>query len=279
MRKRRSNTRLHLLVLLIIVLGGLSAVYVMLCRGDGYNTISIDTSETTSVITTQESETQPVTEPVTQDSEPETETEPISLPTQWDTYNATENLLSEQWSITLINQRFALSEKYSPTLAPVIDGSSINVDSRVAEAYKLMYADALSVDIILNPVTGYSSYHRQIEAYNDKVSSFTSQGMTKEDAEKEAAKRVGKPACNESASGLSVGIGSVSNGFSTSAKYNWLLANAHNYGFVLRYPQDKTHITGMTFQPWLWRYVGVEAAKEMKENNLCLEEYLGLTNQ
>lgn len=277
MKKRRSNTRLHLSLLLTVILGGLLSVYIVLYRGESHNNISTESSETTSAAPTEDFVTQPVTELVTQETE--TETEPISLPTEWDTYSAADNLLSEQWSITLINQRFSLSEKYSPTLSPVIDGSSITVDSRVAEAYRRMYADALSTDIVLNPVTGYSSYHRQIEAYNDKVSSFVSQGMTSDEAENEAARRVGKPGCNESACGLSVGIGSVSNGFSSSEKYRWLLANAHNYGFVLRYPQDKTQITGMTFQPWLWRYVGVEVAKEMKENNLCLEEYLGITNQ
>lgn len=277
MKKRRSNTRLHLSLLLIILLGGLLTAYIMMYRTDGYGTDLTEASETSTTAPIQESETQPVTEAVTQETESETESMP--LPTQWDTYSAADNLLSERWSITLVNQRFSLNEKYSPTLSPVIDGSSISVDSRVAEAYKLMYADALSADIVLNPVTGYSSYHRQLEAYNDKVSGFMSQGMTADEAEAEAAKRVGKAGCNESASGLSVGIGSVSNGFSTSEKYRWLLANAHNYGFVLRYPQDKTGITGMTFQPWLWRYVGVEVAKEMKEKNLCLEEYLGITNQ
>jgi D-alanyl-D-alanine carboxypeptidase len=54
------------------------------------------------------------------------------------------------------------------------------------------------------------------------------------------------------------------------------VANAHNYGFVLRYPEDKTEITGMIYQPWHWRYVGIEVATEMKEQNLCLEEFLGV---
>jgi D-alanyl-D-alanine carboxypeptidase len=138
-----------------------------------------------------------------------------------------------------------------------------------------MYNDALAKDILLTPCSGYNSYHRQIEVYNEKVSVFVNNGYTNENAMLEAAKRVGKPCCNESGAGLSVGIKQMSADFATSKEYAWLIENAHNYGFVLRYPEDKTSITGMTYQPWLWRYVGVEAATEMKEKNLCLEEYLG----
>ena len=60
----------------------------------------------------------------------------------------------------------------------------------------------------------------------------------------------------------------------TTKAYEWLLENASDYGFVLRYPKEKEDITGIEYEPWHWRYVGPEHAKKMKEQNLCLEEYV-----
>jgi len=63
--------------------------------------------------------------------------------------------------------------------------------------------------------------------------------------------------------------------FYKTAAYKWLMENAADYGFILRYPEDKVHITKVKYEPWHWRYVGVEAAKAMKASGQCLEEYLG----
>ncbi len=57
-------------------------------------------------------------------------------------------------------------------------------------------------------------------------------------------------------------------------KYNWLAENAYKYGFILRYPSDKAEITGIDYEPWHYRYVGKDAAKEIYESKECLEEYL-----
>ncbi len=64
--------------------------------------------------------------------------------------------------------------------------------------------------------------------------------------------------------------------FSQAPEYAWLLEHAHEYGFILRYPAEKVAITGMDFQPYHFRYVGAEHAALIRQNNLCLEEYLGL---
>ena len=81
---------------------------------------------------------------------------------------------------------------------------------------------------------------------------------------------------NENGAGLAIDFAPASADFASTQEFQWLIMNAHKYGFVLRYPEGKTEITGMIYQPWHWRYVGVEAATEMKEKNLCLEEYLGV---
>ncbi len=61
---------------------------------------------------------------------------------------------------------------------------------------------------------------------------------------------------------------------SSDAVYQWLDENAYKYGFVKRYPEDKTDITSINNEPWHYRYVGKDAARTMKQENLCLEEYL-----
>lgn len=70
-------------------------------------------------------------------------------------------------------------------------------------------------------------------------------------------------------------VNADTSGSSSDAVYTWLDENAYKYGFIKRYPPDKTEITGINNEPWHYRYVGEEAAKEMKDKNLCLEEYIG----
>ena len=80
--------------------------------------------------------------------------------------------------------------------------------------------------------------------------------------------------------GLAIDITSMNytyvyTGYGNTAEAKWMTANAHRFGFILRYPADKEHITGVHYEPWHFRYVGVKAATEMYESGQCLEEYLG----
>ena len=95
-------------------------------------------------------------------------------------------------------------------------------------------------------------------------------------AEALAKRKIAPAGCSESNSGLAVDIVSASNDFENTKEFQWLQDNAYKYGFVLRYPKDKEDITGVDYQPWHWRYVGEYAAGKMHEQNLCLEEYLGI---
>lgn len=86
---------------------------------------------------------------------------------------------------------------------------------------------------------------------------------------------------SEHCSGLAIDITSMNytyvyTGYGTTAEAKWMKDNAHRFGFILRYPADKEHITGVHYEPWHFRYVGVEAATEIWERGLCLEEYLGM---
>lgn len=89
-----------------------------------------------------------------------------------------------------------------------------------------------------------------------------------------AEKYVAIPDTSEHKLGLSVDINADTDKCSSEKVYQWLDENAYKYGFVKRYPEDKTDITGISNEPWHYRYVGTTVAKIMKEENLCLEEYL-----
>lgn len=271
MKRRQLKIRGILLLSLVIILGTLLILYFAFCRDGDYNTAPIET--TTEVESTTEAPTEIVEEETT---EPEDVTEKITEePVIWDNYSPASVLASENWALTLINKNYPLDKNYSPNTARVIEGTSVTADIRVAEAYRLMYNAALTEDVVLTPYSGYCSYQRQKTIYDNKVQAFVLQGLTEDEAKLSAEKRVEPAGCSENGAGLAVDVISASAGFSSTNEYKWLVANAHNYGFVLRYPEDKTEITGMIYQPWHWRYVGIDVATEMKEQNLCLEEFLG----
>lgn len=271
MKKRQLKIRFALFVSLVAILGLLLILFAIFCRDGNYNEVEITTEATTKESTTEPVTEEPTSDPEESTTEAETTTKP---PVKWDNYNPVEVLNSESWATTLVSKKYPLSKGYDPTLAPVIEGSSVTADTRVADAYKLMYSDALKQGLLLTPYSGYCSYSRQQTNYENKVQAFILQGMTEDEAKQNAEKRIEPAGYSENGAGLSVDIVSASSGFASTDEYKWLVNNAHKYGFVLRYPEDKTDITGMIYQPWHWRYVGIDVATEMKANNLCLEEYL-----
>lgn len=276
MKKKQLKIRAILLILLVAILGVLILLYAIFCRDGNYNSVYIpeQTTESTTVPEEKPSEQEEVA-----DDAPEEDEAPTAPAADWTQYNPTEVLASERWMLALINKSYPLGKNYYPTTTIIIEGNSATADNRVAESYRAMYNAALKEDVVLTPFSGYCSYNRQKTLYEDKLQAFIMQGMTEEEAILNAEKRVKPAGCNESGAGLSVDVVSASAGFASTDEYKWLMANAQNYGFVLRYPEDKTEITGMIYQPWHWRYVGLDVARYMKENNLCLEEYLGLVKE
>lgn len=292
MKKRRLKIKAGLFLSLVLIIGILSVLYAVFCKGKGYNhaKVELPTAAVSVPDAPAESETQPVTQEVPTETstvapeestteEPTSENTTAALPVASANYNPMEILAGENWNLALISAKYPLNKSYSPTLAPVIDGSAVTVDSRITDSYKSMYNDALASGLVLTPYSGYCSFQRQQTVFDNKVDAFMLQGMTRDEAKLNAEKRIGQSGCSENNAGLAVDIISASAGFSSSNEYKWLTENAYKYGFVLRYPDDKTGITGMIYQPWHWRYVGTEAATQMKEKNQCLEEYLGFAAQ
>lgn len=104
-------------------------------------------------------------------------------------------------------------------------------------------------------------------------------GIRLEDAKAKAGRQVAVPGTSEHQLGLAVDIVDVSYQLLDTNQENtdvqkWLLENSWRYGFILRYPTDKTDITGIVYEPWHYRYVGKEYAKEIHEKGVCLEQYL-----
>lgn len=274
--KRTLRTKIILLVILAVIMVPLIILYKSV--GDTtpkiklYDRNQTENSSENQEAQTTEPQTEPQTEPASEEPQAvsETKTDEKKHATIIPITDA------EKWNLAIINTKYPLPDSYAPTLSNAINGSNIQLDSRVSERYAEMYAAAKLSGCVLTPYSGYHSYALQETNYNRKVNFYVNQGISAEEANQKASAQVLPAGCSEHNAGLAMDIVSASSDFINTKEYKWLCENAYNYGFILRYPEDKTAITGMNFEPWHWRYVGTQAAKEMKEKNQCLEEYLGL---
>ncbi len=188
------------------------------------------------------------------------------------------NLNVADWTLILVNRDYILPENYKPELARSVtnDQNSKLLDSRVAPHYNDMYNAAAKDGIYLTTVSGYRSYSRQKTNFENKIQKYVNQGYSKVKATQEAATIILPPGTSEHNAGLAMDIISLEQSFENTKAFRWLSENAADYGFILRYPKDKEAVTEIIYEPWHWRYVGVENAKKIKASGLCLEEYLGV---
>ncbi len=186
---------------------------------------------------------------------------------------------TDSWQMICLNKNRYVDSSYENSLSlSYVAGSSEQMDSRAAAAYEKMYSAAASSGIYLTPCSGYRSYSTQKRLFNEFVDEYLAQGYSREKAYNLTSTRRNPPGSSEHNIGICMDIicASSSAGFENTSAYAWLMNNASDYGFILRYPADKANITGVKFEPWHWRYVGVENAEKIKNSGLCLEEYLGL---
>lgn len=228
-----------------------------------------------------EVETEPQTEPPTeaQTAAPEPTTAkapPVSLPQSADGNPVTVSPDGDNWELTLVNLQYRLSEDYKPTLQAAVEGSSVQLDARVAPFYAEMYAAAKADGCTLTPYSGYRTFARQQENFDRKVAYYVSQGLSEAEATAQTQTCILPAGASEHNMGFAMDIVSASADFISTKEFSWLSAHAHEYGFILRYPENKTEITGVMYEPWHWRFVGKEAAAEMQKSGQCLEEYLGV---
>lgn len=150
--------------------------------------------------------------------------------------------------------------------------------STCLDPLKQMLADCKSAGNKAVVVSAYRSHSYQAGLFERRIQRFIDQGYSREEATIEAAKRVAVPGTSEHELGLALDIVDVNyqnldKKQEDTAAQKWLMANSWKYGFILRYPNEKSDVTGIIYEPWHYRYVGKELAKEIYESGLCLEEY------
>ncbi|MCL2865016.1 MAG: M15 family metallopeptidase [Lachnospiraceae bacterium] len=180
------------------------------------------------------------------------------------------------WYLTLINQANPLPDEFEPSLVEV--APERGVDARIGDAVTGMINAAAAEGVHLEIVVAHRSFQRQSEIFLSRMVEINAQGINMFEAYREAARAIEVPGTSEYQAGLAVAFGPTyevsAETFVASQEMQWLMANARTFGFILRYPENRSDITGAEFNPFHWRYVGVEAATIIAEQNITLEEYL-----
>lgn len=120
----------------------------------------------------------------------------------------------------------------------------------------------------------YRSYATQKMLFTQETNKWLKTGLSSEEAETKAATVVTRPGTSEHNTGFSADFNIAEDSFESTPMFTWMQEHAADYGFVLRFPKDKQEITGITYESWHYRFVGINNAKEMNRLNMCLEEYV-----
>lgn len=180
-----------------------------------------------------------------------------------------------KWNLTLVNRWNPISDNVNVDIVRLSNGEC--VDRRIYPYLQQMFDDMRTQGIYPVVASGYRTEEEQQQMYDDKVDEYVAQGYSIDKAKELTEQWVALPGTSEHQLGLGVDINADGVHSYGDEVYTWLLGNAHLYGFIKRYPDDKTKITGISNEPWHYRYVGIDAATEIHERGICLEEYLGRT--
>ena len=171
----------------------------------------------------------------------------------------------DDWRLVLVNAQNPLPESYAVSMTQLSDG--LQVDKRCYSDLQAMLDACEATGLYPRLESAYRDWTAQNERFDQEMAKLVEGGMNHAQAEKEAAKTVAAAGCSEHHLGLAVDI-------ADKDAQQWLQEHSWEYGFILRYPGDKTEQTGYSYDPGHYRYVGREAAAEMWQTGLCLEEYL-----
>lgn len=180
--------------------------------------------------------------------------------------------------LLLVNPWTPLPEDFVPgELVPVQNDQA--VDARAYPDLQDMLQDMSQAGLSPLICSSYRSQERQQELYDNKVQRVMDEGVSWRRRRRRPRAGSPGPGTSEHQTGLAVDIVSLSNQMldetqESTPEFQWLAENAWKYGFILRYPNDKSEKTGIAYEPWHFRFVGKEAAEEMHDLGLCLEEYL-----
>ena len=176
----------------------------------------------------------------------------------------------------LIGANHPLGPFWCPQQLIVVSGYPIHPEA--GEAFNRMKEDMNAAGIKnLRLQSAYRPYNYQRALFEDKVKTLHGLGYSKEEAHVQAAKSVAVPGTSEHQTGLAADVsidGKLDAHFGTTEAGVWLQNNSDKYGFIIRYPKEKTDVTTIIYEPWHLRYVGIPHASYMKEHDMCLEEYI-----
>ena len=184
----------------------------------------------------------------------------------------------DSWELRLVRREHPLPEDFEPELMYIDDDQLF--DARAGMHLTKLLQDARAAGFTTYVCSGYRSYETQYWLYWGHVSDYEKEGKTREEAERLTAIAVNYPGGSEHQLGLAADVlefrgQDMEPYIGGSGLMLWLEEHCADYGFVIRYPKDKTDITGIEYEPWHLRFVG-SCARYLMENDLCLEEFLAL---
>lgn len=187
-----------------------------------------------------------------------------------------------QWNLVLVNKTNPLPSGFTVTTGQLVN--SLLVDARILEDLNTMMADAKAQGVELIVCSAYRDIAYQTTLYQNKVQELVKDGLTQQEAEAKAATIVSYPGTSEHNSGLAVDLVTpeyqvLDEGYAETDAAKWLAAHAPEYGFILRYPKGFEGITGIIFEPWHYRYVGREYAREITDSGMCFEQWIEAMEQ
>ena len=186
--------------------------------------------------------------------------------------------LPDDWNLILVNRTHPLPDDFEVELKSI--GGGHKIDARAYDDYTAMVQAARKEGVYVYVTSSYRSMDKQISLHEAKIEEGVMMGYSYVAAKERAAEVVAVPGTSEHQAGLALDF--VSSEYrrldekqENTKGFQWLKEHCYDYGFILRYPNGKTESTGIIYEPWHFRYVGLKAAKEIKASGQTLEEYLG----
>ncbi len=276
LRRNLFLTLVAVLLIAVIVL----AVFIVSALNDNDNTQSNSSNPSSQITSSDASSNKDITSSENNSSENNSSQEVVTLPEKMP-----HDLDVEFENLTLVNGWNPLPDDfdYEGHLTKIpqkyIKGSLTQIDKDVWPYLQAMLDDARAEGIDIGVWSPYRSYATQKMLFERQVKKQIANGVPEENAEDVAATIVARPGTSEHNTGLALDINCANHSFKETKAYKWLQENAENYGFIMRYAEDKQEKTGVIYESWHWRFVGVKAAHEINELGMCLEEYVEYKNK
>lgn len=296
LKKKKKRIKVNKYLFIVYFLIG-SLLILNLFKEEKYNfDENNDNTKTTTKVSHQAKETSTTskiatTTTTTKKQEPTTTTKKTTTTTKIVENNNNNNLIGETkkgykidykdgayyiGNTLIVNKTYLLSSTFTPTNSiKTIPSSGFDRNPLNKEAYDawiLMKNDAAALGLNLWAQSGYRSYDYQKDLYNSYVNR-----KGKEAADKSSA----RPGASEHQTGLAFDLNTITTSFKDTAEGKWVNQNCFNYGYIIRYPENKTNETGYIFEPWHIRYVGKDLAKELYNNGnwITMEDYFGIESK